>query len=189
MTGLYKSDFSSNTIKPLDDKNKFSISTLAFFQKFHRVKDFLFDETGVQTSVYWNFGKNLGAGPSLYYNSVAGFSEKLSFPISAAGSHLVFVAIPSIYHTEKDGCMNGGLFFQLQYTEQIKGEWNFWMHTQVLTEWKGFSTHSRSFLQLRIGVAYKNTQFGVAADLDVYGNSYICKKSAGVFVRKNFPEN
>src|SRR5215470_9074096 len=73
--GFYKSDFSSLTIKPLDDRNKFSISTLAFFQKFYRKEDFPFDETGVQTSVYWNLTKNLGVGPSLYYNSVAGFSE------------------------------------------------------------------------------------------------------------------
>ena len=94
-TGFYKSDFSSLTIKSLDDKNKFSVSTLAFFQKFYRKEDFLFDETGVQTSVYWNFTKNLSAGPSLYYNSVSGFSEKLSFPIFIGGSHLVFVAIPA----------------------------------------------------------------------------------------------
>src|SRR5689334_19193305 len=88
--GFYKSDFSSSAIKPLDSNNKFSLSTLAFFQKFYRKEDFLFDETGVQTSVYWNFTKNLGVGPSLYYNSVAGLSEKVSFLIFISGSHLVF---------------------------------------------------------------------------------------------------
>src|SRR4030095_4979034 len=73
--GFYKSDFSSFTLKSLDEKNKFSISTLAFFQKFYRKEDFPFDESGVQTSVYWNFTKNLSFGPSLYYNSVSGLSE------------------------------------------------------------------------------------------------------------------
>ena len=131
--GFYKSDFSSFTIKSLDDKNKFSISTLAFFQKFYRKEDFLFDETGVQTSVYWNFTKNLSVGPSLYYNSVSGFSEKLSFLIFIGGSHLVFVAIPAIFHTENDGSINGGLFFQLQYMKRIKRGWNFWVNTQILT--------------------------------------------------------
>jgi len=61
--GFYKSDFSSLTIKSLDDKHRFSISTLAFFQKFYRKEDFPFDETGVQTSVYWNFAKNLSVVP------------------------------------------------------------------------------------------------------------------------------
>lgn len=186
-TGFYKSDFSSLTTKSLDDKNKFSISTLAFFQKFYRKEDFLFDETGVQTSVYWNFRKNLSVGPSLYYNSVSGFSEKISFPIFIGGSHLVFVAIPAIFHTENNGSINGGLFFQLQYMKRIKREWNFWVNTQILTEWNRFSTHSRSFQQVRIGVAYKNSQFGAAADLDVYGHTPTWKKSVGIFVRKIFP--
>jgi len=186
--GFYKSDFSSLTIKSLDDRNKFSISTLAFFQKFYRKEDFLFDETGVQSSVYWNYTKNLSVGPSLYYNSVSGFSEKLSFPIFIVGSRLAFVAIPSIFHTENDGNINGGLSFQLQYMKPIQPEWNFWANTQVLTEWNRFSTHSRSFQQLRIGVAYKNSQFGAAADLDTYGDAQIWKKSIGIFVRKVFPE-
>src|SRR6185295_6527440 len=88
MMGFYKSEFSSSTIKPLDSKNKFSISTFAFFQKFYRKEDILFDETGVQTSVYWNFTKNLSVGPSLSYNSVAGLSEKVSFLIFIGGGHL-----------------------------------------------------------------------------------------------------
>jgi hypothetical protein len=185
--GFYKSDFSSYTIKSLDDKKKFSVSTLAFFQKFYREEDFPFDETGVQASVYWNFTKNLSVGPSLYYNSVAGFSEKLSFLIFIGGSHLVFVTIPAVFHSEKDGNINGGLFFQLQYMKRIKHEWDFLASTQVLTEWKGFSIHSRSFQQVRIGVAYRNNQFGAAADLDAYGHTPIWKKFIGVFVRKVFP--
>ena len=186
--GFYKSDFSSLTIKSLDDKNKFSISTLAFFQKFYRKEDFLFDETGVQTSVYRSFTKNLSVGPSLFFNSVSGFSEKLSFVIFIGGSHVACVAIPAIFHTENNGSINGGLFFQLQYMRSIKREWNFLANTQILTEWNRFSIHSRSFQQVRIGVAYKNNQFGAAADLDVYGHTQIWKKSIGIFVRKVFPE-
>ena len=169
--GFYKSDFSSSTIKPLDSKNKFSISTLAFFQKFYRKEDFLFDETGVQTSVYWNFTKNLSVGL-----------------IFISGSHLVFDAIPAVFHTENDGSINGGLFFQLQYMKRINREWNFCANTQILTEWNRFSTHSRSFQQVRIGVTHKNNQFGAAADLDAYGHPQIWKKSIGIFVRKIFPE-
>jgi hypothetical protein len=186
--GFYKSDFSSLTIKPLDYKNKFSISTFAFFQKYYRKEDFPFDETGVQASIFRNFTKNLSIGPSLYYNSASGFSEKLSIRYFTGKSHLVFAANPAIFHTENNGSINGGLFFQLQYMKRIKSEWNFWVNMQVLTEWNRFSTHSRSFQQVRIGVAYKNNQFGAAADLDAYGHTPIWKKSIGIFVRKVFPE-
>jgi hypothetical protein len=71
--------------------------------------------------------------------------------------------------------MNGGLFFQLQYSKPIKREWNFWVNTQILTEWNRFSIHSRSFQQVRIGVDFKNNQFGAAADVDAYGHPRIWK--------------
>ena len=186
--GFYKSDFSSSTIKHLDSKNKFSISTLAFFQKFYRKEDLLFDESGVQTAVYWNFTKNLSVGPALYYNSVAGLSEKVSLLFFMGGRHLVFVAIPAISHAENDGNLNGDFFLQFQYINRIKGGWSFCANTQILTEWDGFSTHARSFQQVRIGLAYKNNQFGAAADLDAYGHPQIWKKSIGIFVRRVFPE-
>lgn len=188
MTGFYKSDFSSLTVKSLNDNNKFLVSTLAFFQKFYRKEDFLFDETGVQASVYWNFTKNVSVGPSFYYNSASGFSEKLSLLIFKEGSHVVFAAIPSAFHTENNGSINGGLFFQLQYMTRVKTEWNFLINTQALSEWNRFSIHSRSFQQIRTGFAYRNNQFGAAADLDVYGHAQVWKKSIGIFVRKVFPE-
>jgi len=95
-TGFYKSDFSLFTTKSLDDKNKFSISTLAFFQKFYREQDFVFDETGVQPSVYWNFTKNLSVGPSLFFNSVSGFLKNchLSF-LSEEATSRVSLFLPS----------------------------------------------------------------------------------------------
>lgn len=186
--GFAKSDFSSFAIKSLDDKKKFSLSTFAFFQKYHRREDFLFDEAGVQTSVYRNISKSLSVGPSLFFNSVSGFSEKLSLLIFTGGNHLVCIANPAIFHTEKDGSISGELFFQLQYINRISQKWNFWFSTQVLTEWSRFSMHARSFQQVRVGAAYKNKQFGVAADLDQYGHTLIWKKSIGIFVREVFPE-
>ena len=72
--------------------------------------------------------------------------------------------------------------------KRIKREWNFCANTQILTEWNRFSTHSRSFQQVRIGVTHKNNQFGAAADLDAYGHTPIWKKTIGIFVRKTFLE-
>jgi len=182
--GFNKSDFNSFSIKPLDEKNKFSVSTLAFFQKFYHNEDVPYDETGVQASGYWNFSTNARLGPSLYYNSVAGFSEKLSFLFLKGGKHLVVVAIPSVFHTEKDNVVNGDVFIQMQYSRVIKNDWSVLTYTQLLTTWKKFSEHARSFQQLRAGVAYKNNQFGVSIDFDEYGPKLITKTTFGIFVRK-----
>jgi hypothetical protein len=58
----------------------------------------------------------------------------------------------------------------------------------MLTSWNKFSTHSRSFQQVRIGVSKNNNQFGVAADFDQYGEQPIAKTSIGIFSRKVFLE-
>ena len=164
------------------------MSTLSFFQKFHRKEDLFFDETGAQVSAYWNFTKIIGVGPSLYYNSITGFSKKISFLIFREGKNMVFVAVPSVVHAEKDGSINGDLFIQLQYSKPVKNEWSFLAYTQLLTNWYKFSTHARSFQQIRIGAAFKNNQFGLAADFDEYGTNPLTKITVGIFFRKVFFE-
>ncbi len=185
-SGFHKSGFSSFSIKPLNEKKTFSFSTLAFFQKFQRKEDFPFDETGVQATAYWNFSKTVSMGPSLYYNSAAGFSERLSFLVFKGGKKIVFVAVPSIAHSENTNDINGDIFIQAQFMQPIKNEWNFLMYTQLLTNWNKFSTHARSFQQLRIGLSHNNNQFGIAADFDEYGNTPVTKTTIGVFARKVF---
>ncbi|GHN00296.1 hypothetical protein WSM22_17850 [Cytophagales bacterium WSM2-2] len=187
--GFNKSDFSSFNIKPLDEKNKFSVSTLAFFQKFYRNEDLPYDETGVQTSVYRNFSKSAHLGPSLYYNSVAGFSEKLSFLFLDGRKHLVVVVIPSVFHTEKDNNVNGDVFMQIQYSRPLKNDWSVLTYAQLFTTWKKFSEHTRSFQQVRTGVAYKNNQFGVSLDFDEYGSIPVTKTTIGIFLRKVILDN
>lgn len=182
--GFNKSDFNYFNIKPLDEKNKFSVSTLSFFQKFYHKEDLPYDETGVQASVYRNFSKSARLGPSLYYNSVAGFSEKISFLFLNEGKHVVIVVIPSVFHTERDNNVNGDVFIQIQYSRYIKNNWSVLTYTQLLTTWKKFSEHTRSFQQVRTGVAYKNNQFGVSIDFDEYGSELITKTTIGIFLRK-----
>jgi hypothetical protein len=188
VAGFYKSEFSSFSMKPLNEKKTFSFSTLAFFQKYHRSEDLIFDETGVQATAYWNFSKAVSMGPSLYYNSAAGFSERFSFLVFKGGDKIVFIAVPSIVYTENTNDINGDLFIQIQFMQPLKKEWSFIGYTQLLTNWNKFSTHSRSFQQLRIGLSHNNNQFGIAADFDQYGEKPITKTTIGVFVRKVFIE-
>ncbi len=184
--GISKIDFSSFSIRPINDNKTFSISTLAFFQKYYEKENIIFDEIGVQTTAFWNFSKSISIGPSLYYNSVAGFSERISLLFSARTERFSFTAIPSIAHLEVKNFINGELFLQIQFTQPLKKQWSLLLNTQILTHWDKFSTHARSFQQARIGLSYKTTQFGLAADFDQYGNAPITKTSIGLFARKIF---
>lgn len=186
LSGVTKTSFTSFSIKPIDEKKVFSISTLAFFQKYHKTQDIIFDEVGVQVTPFWNFAKSLSIGPTLYYNSAAGFSKRASLLFIQKRKHLLFSAIPSVVHTDNSNTVNGELFIQAQFTHPLKKKWNALLSVQMLTNWNAFSSHERSFEQLRVGAAYKTYQFGIAMDFDQYSELPITKKSAGLFIRKIF---
>ncbi len=188
-TGPKKTDFTSISYRPISDKAKFTVATLAFFQKYHEKESYMFDEAGVQPTFYWNINKSFSAGPGLYYNSIAGFSERLSVLYAIRSPHFVMTAIPTIAHAEETGFINGELFLQMQVNRPIKGEWEALISAQILTYWDEFSRHARSFQQMRVGLQKKSTQFGLAIDFDQYGEAPITRVSPGVFVRMIFKNN
>jgi len=193
-SGPKKTDFTTLSFSPLTPNTAFTIATLAFFQKFHQQEDLMFDELGVQSTLYWNINKSISIGPGLYYNSVAGFSERLSILYAIRSPHLVLTAIPTIAHSEQTGFINGELFLQMQLTRPLKENWNLLLSVQMLANWDKFSQHTRSFQQVRAGVDKQAIQFGLAVDYDQYGGApdgatTVTRTSVGVFVRKTFQNN
>ena len=188
-SGLKKTDFTSFSLRELSPNAKFSVGTLAFFQKYHQEESLMFDEAGVHSTIYWNINQAISIGPGLYYNSVAGFSQRLSILYAIKSQHFVLTAIPTIAHVEQTGLINGELFLQMQLTLPIKEDWQILLSAQTLTNWEKLSYHARSFQQLRFGVDKQATQFGLAIDFDQYGDSPVNRTSLGVFVRKIFLNN
>jgi hypothetical protein len=119
-SGFHKGGFSAFSIKPLNEKRTLSMSTLAFFQKFHRKEDVQFDEVGVKATAFWNFSKVVSVGPSLYYNSIAGLSTNLSFLVFKGGQKFTFIAVPSIVHSDKTNTINGDIFCNCNLYTQLK---------------------------------------------------------------------
>ncbi|WP_456462102.1 hypothetical protein [Reichenbachiella sp.] len=188
-SGLKKTDFTSFSLRPLTSAAKFSIGTLAFFQKYHQPESIMFDEAGVQSTIYWNINKTISIGPGLYYNSVAGFSQRLSMLYAFQSPHFVLTAIPTIAHADDTGFINGEVFLVIQFTRPLENDWKLLFSAQMLTSWDKFSYHTRSFQQLRAGFDIQTTQFGLALDFDQYGDSPMTRTSLGVFVRKIFLNN
>lgn len=185
-SGFNKTVFQTFSIKPLDKKQQFSFGTLAFFHKYHKLENKLFDEAGVQSTVFWNISKSFAVGPTLYYNSVAGFSEKVSFLFLNPGKKITFIAVPAVLYSEQTKSINGDLFIQLQFMQPMEKDWCFLIYTQMLSAWEKFSIHQRSFQQVRIGVSKNHYQFGMATDFDEYGKKPIIKTTVGIFARKIF---
>ncbi len=183
-SGFDKTDFTSYSSYTINQKKTLSINTLAFFQKFNHKENQVFDEAGVQPTVFWNINENISIGPSLYYNSFAGYSERLSAKFTLKSSRVLLVIIPTIAHSNQKNASYAEAFAQFQFNMPINDNVSIWLNGQFLTVWDEFKTHSRSFQQLRVGVSFKGHQLGIGLDFDQYGPNPIEKSSFGLYYRK-----
>ncbi|MDT0607044.1 hypothetical protein [Croceitalea rosinachiae] len=185
-SGFEKTDFTLLSNYSINDSNTLGITNLAFFQKFRDKENQIFDEVGVQPTLCWNISKNIALGPSLYYNSFGGFSERLSAKFTLKKSKALLVVIPTVAYSEKKRASQAELFAQFQLHTPLSGNISLWFNGQYLTVWDKFKTHSRSFQQLRLGLSYQGHQFGLGSDFDQYGPKPIQKSSFGLYYRKTF---
>jgi len=183
-SGFDKTDFTLYSSYTINKNKTLSINTLAFFQKFRDEENQVFDEAGVQPSVFWNINKSIAIGSSLYYNSFSGYSERLSAKFTLKHSRVLFVIIPTVAHSEQKNACYAEAFTQFQFNTPINDNVSLWLNGQFLIVWDEFKTHSRSFQQLRSGVSINEHQFGIGLDFDQYGQTPIKKSSFGVYYRK-----
>ncbi|MER3318441.1 MAG: hypothetical protein RIB79_09110 [Allomuricauda sp.] len=183
-SGLDKTDFTLYSSYPINEKKTLSIATLAFFQKFNKETNKGFDEAGVQPTLFWNINKSVAVGPSIYYNSFAGYAERLSARLILKNSRALFVIIPTVAHSRQKKAGYAEVFAQFQFNSPINDKVSLWLNGQFLTIWDKFKTHSRSFQQLRAGVSFNGHQLGIGFDLDQYGPDPIEKSSLGMYYRK-----
>ncbi|MER3373790.1 MAG: hypothetical protein RIM83_04050 [Allomuricauda sp.] len=183
-SGFDKTDFTLYSSYPINPKNTLSIATLAFFQKFNKKANEDFDEVGVQPTFFWNINNNISVGSSLYYNSIAGYSGRLSAKFTLKRSRLLLVAIPTVGRYQQTKNIYAETYAQIQFNTPISDKISIWLNGQFLTVWDEFRKHSRSFQQLRVGVSFNGHQFGLGVDLDQYGPNPIERTSFGVYYRK-----
>ncbi|MEW2921882.1 hypothetical protein AB1A65_10465 [Muricauda sp. ANG21] len=183
-SGFDKTDFTLYSSYPINAKNSLSIATLAFFQKFNKKENADFDEVGVQPTLFWNINKTISVGPSVYYNSISGYSGRLSAKFTLKSSRLLLVVIPTVGRYQQTKNTYAETFAQIQFNTPINDKISLWLNGQFLTVWDEFRTHSRSFQQVRAGVSFNGHQFGLGVDFDEYGSNPIEKSLFGVYYRK-----
>lgn len=182
-SGFGKTDFTLFSNHPLDSNNTLSVATLTFFQKYGEEENQIFDEVGVQPTVFCNINETIAIGPSLYYNSFGGLSERLSARVTLKGSNTLVVVIPTVAYSEQKKASLGEVFAQFQIQKPLSKNLSLWLNGQFLTVWDKFKSHSRSFQQLRLGAAYRDHQLGLGVDFDQYGKEPIRKSSIGIYYR------
>ncbi|WP_298504401.1 hypothetical protein [uncultured Maribacter sp.] len=183
-SGFDKTDFTLLSNYSINDSNNLSITTLAFFHKFRKKENQIFDEVGAQPTLFFNLNKSISLGPSLYYNSFGGFSERFSAKFTLKNSKALFVLIPTVAYSVKKNASLAEIFAQFQLSRPLSAKISLWLNGQLLTVWDKFKIHSRSFQQIRLGASYKGHQVGLGLDCDQYGPKPIQKFSFGMYYRK-----
>lgn len=182
--GLDKTSFNLLSSQQLNEVKSLSLTTLGFFENYESNEKRDFNEVGIQPTLFWNFSKSFAIGPSIYYNSVAGFSQRVSAKYTSKSERLLIVLIPTIGYAQQEDNTLAETFAQFQLNMPIRESISFWLNGQFLTVWHGFTKHSRSFQQLRAGISLKGHQFGVAMDMDQYGPSALRKNAIGMYYRR-----
>ena len=181
-SGLDKTDFTVFSSYSINRGQTLSLNILAFFQKFKQ-ENKAFDEVGVQPTLFWNLNKNFAIGPSIYYNSFAGFSERLSLKYAVKNSRLLLVLIPTVAYSYQINTSYAEMFLQIQYNKPLNDHISIGLNSQFLTIWDAFKTHSRSYQQWRIGISCNDFQVGIGLDIDQYGLKPLNKNSFGLYYR------
>lgn len=186
VAGPHKTNFQTFWIQPLDAAGNFTMTNLAFFQRYHEAEDQPFDELGVQGVVFWNFSKNLSVGPGLYYNDPKGFMPKGVLQTFHQWGAFRLITNPAIYYHE-DGFWGGELFVQATVTKAVNSSISLFAQLNGLTTWDQFEDHGRSFIQLRVGPRFKKgLHLGLAYDRDWYSPRKLTQQSLGFFVEQRF---
>ncbi|MCR9174162.1 MAG: hypothetical protein NXI10_16820 [bacterium] len=183
-SGIDKTNFSIYSSYAIHESKTFSIGSLAFFQKFHGSNNNNLDELGVQPTLFWDLHENISFGPSIYYNSNAGYSNRLSAKFTIKRSQLIIVFAPTLGLSSNTHNIYAEAFTQFQLNKPINGKISIWFNGQFLTVWDMFTIHTRSFQQVRLGISLFGHQFGLGLDLDQYGPHPLQKISIGLYYRK-----
>jgi hypothetical protein len=130
------------------------------------------------TADIWK-GISVNAGVTMNY--VTGFRPTAGLQYVFANRELLAVVLPRFDLTQTYNFETFGL---VEYKPKFNNNWGLYTRVQGLYNHNTkFEFHDRSYVWLRVGASYKNFQFGLGGNFDVYGPMKITENSFGVFLR------
>jgi hypothetical protein len=167
------------------NKNFTPKSRLGFFNVTNFVGDYksinqknqYLSQSLITVEIWKGFSVNTGAT----MNYITGFRPTAGLQYVFANRQLLVVALPRFDLTQTNNFETFGL---IEYKPTLKNNWGLYTRLQGLYNYNTKNEfHDRSYVWLRVGAAYKNYQFGLGANFDVYGPMKIYENSFGVFIK------
>ncbi len=131
----------------------------------------------VTVDVWKGFSVNAGA----FIDNFTGFSPTAGLQYAFANKEFLVIALPRIDLIRN---YNFEAFGLIEYKPMFNAKWGLYTRLQALyNENIKQKSHERSYINLRFGAIYKNFQFGIGYNYDVYGPSKQDQHSLGGFAR------
>ncbi|MFK8275982.1 hypothetical protein ACI76Y_09945 [Capnocytophaga cynodegmi] len=134
----------------------------------------------IQANVSYQMVKGVDVIAGFQATPPGGFRPSAGIIYSYAKPDLLFVVNPRIDLT-KNGTFE--TFSLVEYRPKINDNWSYYSRLQgVYVQTTDFEHHARSYIMARLGVIYKDINFGLGTNLDWYGPAKKYYGSVGVFV-------
>ena len=130
------------------------------------------------TADIWR-GFSVNAGVTMNY--ITGFRPTAGLQYVFANREFLAVLLPRFDLTQTYNFETFGL---VEHKPKLNNNWGLYTRVQGLYNHNTkLDFHDRSYVWLRVGASYKNFQFGLGGNFDVYGPMKIKENSFGVFLR------
>jgi hypothetical protein len=133
----------------------------------------------LQGLVYVETFKNLRIAGGVAYSN-GGFNPTAGLQYVYSGKRLIFLFAPRV-NIESDPSYD--IMTILQYKPEINDRVKLFTRLQMLNLFDS-GGNIRSYQWMRLGLEVKGIQFGLAANLDVYGPNPSVESNFGLFLRK-----
>lgn len=135
-------------------------------------------ETMSQSYITYGLSTNIKLALGTFYASKPGFKPAAAIQLIKKTNNLFVMLVPRV-----DLCKNatGELMMLVEYRPPISKQINFYSKVQMMSNYG--PRHNRSYQNFRAGLDIARTQFGLALNVDEFGNETITSRNWGVFLR------
>ena len=155
----------------------FNVTNFVGDYKMTNQKNQYLSQSLITADIYKGFSVNAG----VTMNYMTGFRPTAGLQYVFANREFLAVVLPRFDLTQTYNFETFGL---VEYKPKFKNNWGLYTRVQGLYNYNTkLEFHDRRYIWLRVGASYKNYQFGLGANFDVYGPMKVNENSFGVFLR------
>lgn len=171
------------TFQMITDKKFQSVPRLGFFSVTNLVGEWDTNQVNdymTQASLTFDIFKGFKVTGGFHTSSGTGIRPTIGVMYNYADPDWLVVAYPRV-DLSKDSNVEGLVL--VEYKPKINEKWRFYSRIQGLYAYTmNIEKHSRSYIQARAGVSYKEFTFGAGTNIDYYGPTKHNENSFGGFL-------